>query len=126
MEQNQKTAKEAMTEERVKVVAEKILQGWTRRRIIEFAKEEWDIGYTRTDKLRKAAYEYIAENCKLERDVVREVNHVRLTKLYEKALQDGNAALAIRIIDTLNRMYAVYVEKKEVELTADNFTFKFS
>lgn len=116
----------AATELKIKEVADLILKGKTRSQITDFCKEHYDIGQCRTDLLRAEAYKYIEENCKLEKTVVKEVNHSRLMQIYDKAIAAENYNLALKVIDILNRMFTIYTDKQEVDLKISDYTFKFA
>ena len=57
----------AVKEFRIKVIYGHLCNGWSRQKIIQFAREEWDISENATDQYLARVRKIIAKDCQLTR-----------------------------------------------------------
>lgn len=109
---------------RLAEIIKRIRKGWSRAKLIDWIKEQWDVQDATASKYVKDAYEILAENADEVIEKSRAIQIERLEDLLVDAIKDKDRNNSLKALDMLNKIYSLYVEKKEVKL--DNSTLKFS
>lgn len=86
---------------------------------------DWGYSKDRAYKLIQRAYESLTVDSKDEIDNARGVQIRRITEQLEKALEDNDKKTYLKLLDMLNKIYSLYIEKQQVELSIDNLKFSF-
>ena len=117
MEQNQRKF-------RLGEIIKRVRKGWSRAKLLEWSKRQWDLADCTASLYLKDAYEILAENADEVIEKSRAIQIERLEDLLVDALKDKDRNNSLKAMDMLNKIYSLYVEKKEVKL--DNSSLKFS
>lgn len=111
---------------RIRIIADEILKGLARSKILDKYTTLWDLGAPAVDKYITEAYALIRENAKGELDNIREINTGRLLDIYNSAEKSGDTNAMFRAIEIINRMSGLYIDKQKVEVTVKDFEFGFA
>lgn len=107
---------------RLRYVADLVVKGYCKRKIIDDLKKEWGISYHLADGLYREALVTLTDEEGLEK--LREVNTARLLDLYNKAVESGDLKSQLKAIDLLNRTNSIY--RTTINLGEDTeFVFNF-
>ena len=109
---------------RLAEIIKRIRKGWSRAKLIDWSKEQWDLADSTASLYIKDAYDMLAESADAVIEKSRAIQIERLEDLLVDALNDKDRNNSLKAIDMLNKIYSLYVERKEVKL--DNSTLKFS
>lgn len=109
---------------RLAEIIKRIRKGWSRAKLIEWIKEQWEVADSTASLYVKDAYEILAENADEVIEKSRAIQIERLEDLLVDAIKDKDRNNSLKALDMLNKIYSLYIEKKEVKL--DNSTLKFS
>ena len=110
---------------RLAEVIKRIRKGWSRAKLIEWVKEQWDLADSTASKYIKDAYDLLAENADEVIEKSKAIQIERLEDLLVDALKDKDRANSLKALDMLNKIYSLYVEKKEVKLDSTSLKFSF-
>ncbi len=90
----------AEVEMRTAKVAELLVDGWSRARICEYAREtaRWDVSDAQVDRYIAKARERIQADCSRDRKASYALAEARLEALYGKAVDAGDLRLALSIV----------------------------
>lgn len=90
----------ATVEMRTAKVAELLVNGWSRARICEYAREtaHWNVGDAQVDRYVAKARERIQADCSCDRKASYALAEARLEALYGKAVESGDLRLALSIV----------------------------
>lgn len=105
------------------VIYDCIRQGLSYRRTVEEISSRWDVSISTAEKYYKAAMNSL---CVDNEDVVDEARKTaieRLTGIIKSCYDRGLYNEALKAQDQLNKINALYTEKKEVEVTGLKFDF---
>lgn len=86
---------------------------------------EWGYSRDRSYKLIQRAYEALNADNKVEIDNARATQVHRIQTQMDDALERHDMKTYTRLLDMLNKIYSLYVEKQEVKVTNDVIKFKF-
>lgn len=90
----------AEVEMRTAKVAELLVDGWSRARICEYAREtaRWDVSDAQVDRYIAKARERIQADCSRDRKASYALAEARLEALYGKAVDADDLRLALSIV----------------------------
>ena len=114
------------TDIRIKLVADEILKGLSRGRIIEKFREPWELTEAMIDRYIGAAYRYIKENVKDDLENIKETNVNRLLEIYNDSYNSGDRASMFKALDMINRLSGLYEDKQKLEIKLADFKFGFA
>lgn len=114
------------TEKRVKIIADEVLNGMSRGRIMTKYAEAWDLSEASIDNYIAKAYAYIKENVKQDIENIREANTNRLIEIYRESQAQGDKTSMFRALDMINRIFGLYTDRKELAVAINEFNFKFA
>lgn len=105
------------------VIYQYIRQGLSRERIFEELKDRWGISRKSFDKYYKEALESLVVENKDIVDDARKKAIEKLQGIIEKCYEVNDFKNALKAQDQLNKINALYTDKKEVEVTGLRFDF---
>lgn len=105
------------------VVYDYIRQGLTYRRCCEEIANRWNISMKTAEKYYKEAMNSLVVESEEVVDEARKIAIERITGIIEDCINRGLYDQALRAQDQLNKINALYTEKKEVEVTGLKFDF---
>ena len=89
----------AMVELRTAKVAELLIDGWSRARICEYARnQQWNVSEGQIDRYIASARERIKANCSKDTEEKCALAEARLEALYGKAVEAGDLRLALNVV----------------------------
>jgi len=97
-------ATEAEVIERTNVVAELLVRGADRQRVLQYAATNWGLADRQADTYIAKANKAIAESAAVERDHEIGRGLRRLHYLYNRAVQEGNLRIALEVVRETNKM----------------------
>lgn len=115
------------TKKRIKEVLDKVRKAWTKLKIIDWLCETYNLS-------DRQAYDYYhdalywlqqAHSNEDEAKAIRAEQIERITNMMDEALSVKDFKTATKCQEMLNKIYQLYVEKKEVTVTNDVIKFKF-
>lgn len=110
---------------RISEVIKRIRKGWSRSKIMDWLKITFNVGDACASAYIKEAYELLAEKSDEVIEKSKIIQIERLEDLLVEALEDKDRASSLKALDMLNKIYSLYVEKKEVKLDAQKLKFSF-
>ena len=120
---NSKIAK-LQKKQRQQEIMLRIREGWSRKKIADWLEDTYGISYqyalnqiTECFKQLVVANEGIVESA-------RDVQIERIENLIVTALESKDRNTVTKCIDMLNKIYGLYTEKKEVDITGNPLVFK--
>lgn len=117
----------AQNEKKVKkdLIIEKIRQGYSRKRLIEWVMENFNHTYKYSWDLTAEAYQTLADINNQELiEKTRAIQLERVEAILQDALEKGDRKNALKAADLINKMYSLYVEKKEIGINASDLSFR--
>lgn len=105
------------------VIYQYIRQGLSRERIFEELKDRWGISRKSFDKYYKEALESLVVENKDIIDDARKKAIEKLQGIIERCYESNDFKNALKAQDQLNKINALYTDKKEVEVTGLRFDF---
>lgn len=105
------------------VIYEYIRQGLSRERIYEELGNRWGISRQSFNRYYKEALESLVVENKDIIDEARKKTIERLENIAALAIDEGRLDVALKAQDQLNKINALYTDKKEVEVTGLRFDF---
>lgn len=120
-------------EVRIKEIVSKIRKGWSRAKIIDYIISTYKLTKGPAYKLMGEAYERLAVKCEKQIEAAREIQIDRIENILQSALEavgpdgkvDPDNATALKCLDMLNRIFALYTEKKDVTIDGKTLRFEF-
>ncbi len=97
----------ATVSQRVNIILETLLDGWSRYQIVQMASKEWGIVPRTADKYISRAHKIIHILSEREANRMADKCERRLERLYYKALKNGDLNLARNIIKDLRDMFGL-------------------
>lgn len=115
------------TKNRIKEVLKRIRKYKSKIDIIDWLCETYDISEQQAREYYHDALYYIQHAHSNEEDAttIREQQIERILSLMEAAEKDKDRKTLTKCQDMLNKIYQLYVEKKEVDVSVKNLEFKF-
>jgi hypothetical protein len=105
------------------ILTYRLKKGWTRVHIREHITKVWEIPESHAEYLMKEAakeFDRIAIQS-FEKDLKEDVE--RFEQLYEKVLEKGNYAAALKVLSEISKLKGHYIER--IDLSVTDFTAKF-
>ena len=94
---------------RLRMLAEDIVAGLSKRKIVDKYTELWGLGKATISSYYREALVTLTDEEGLEK--LREANTERLLDLYNKAVAENDTKNALKALDLLNRTNSIYVTK---------------
>ena len=116
------------TQKRISEILKMIRKGKTKLQILDHLTTKYDI-------IENHAYKYYHDALVLLRDAnsnedeaasIKAQQIERINAMLSYAIDAGDTKTALRCQDMLNKIYQLYVEKKEVDLAVTDLHFKFA
>lgn len=116
---------QAMVDDKVNEVAILLAKGVSQKQIRVQKSEEWQCTEQNVHYYIKKAIK--AMQCSIEKklDYVLAVQRERLEYILNGAIEKRDFLAAQKIIDTMNKMYGLYEEKKNIKIDAPTIKFEF-
>jgi len=102
-----------------------IRQGWSRRRILEVAQNEFGYSYQQAIKYVHDAYVVLSEDADEVIEQAKGIQIERIETLLKNALDCKDNKTATKALDMLNKIYSLYIDKKEVDVNVEDLRFTF-
>ena len=114
------------TKRRKKEVLQKYRAGWSRKKIVDWLEEQYNIGATQAYKI---IHDAILDLCESTKDVdyeeIRKSQLERAEELLEIAREKNDIKSAIKAQDMINRLNGLYVERQEIKAEIETWTFEY-
>lgn len=110
---------------RIARIVEKIRAGYSRAKLLDFVEKEMDLNYQQANRYIHDAYITLSDLADEIIDSAKGVQIERIEELLRQSLEAKDRATASKSLDMLNRIYALYVDKKELDVSVDNLRFSF-
>lgn len=116
---------QAMIDNKVNEVAKLLAKGLSQKQIRIQKSEEWQVTEQCVHYYIKKAIK--AMQCSIEKrlDYVLAVQRERLEYILNGAVEKKDYQSAQKIIDTMNKLYGLYEEKKNIKIDAPTIKFEF-
>lgn len=117
----------AETKRRIREVLKRIRKGQNKIDIIDWLSESYSLGEKQANDYYHDALYLIQQSHSNEEDAaaIREEQIERIKYMLEDALNSNDRKTATKCQEMLNKIYQLYVEKKEVDVTVKDMQFKF-
>lgn len=115
------------TKRRIKEVLAKVRKAWTKLKIIDWLCEKYEISERQAYDYYHDALYWLQNAHSNEEDAIaiRAEQIERITSMMDDALASKDFKTATKCQEMLNKIYQLYVEKKEVDVTVKDMQFKF-
>lgn len=110
----------------LQLICQKISEGYSESRIREMLREppyQWSEHSIK--RYVSQAYRMLTADAQQEIDNARAVQVRRIQDLLATAIEKNDKAVYLRLLDMLNRIYQLYVDRQEVKVTTNEIKFKF-
>lgn len=117
----------AETKQRINEVLKRIRKAQSKIKIIDWLCVTYNISEQQANDYYHDALYKIQQSHSADEDAVtiREQQIERIESMLEDALKSNDKRTATKCQDMLNKIYQLYVEKKEVDVTVKDMQFKF-
>lgn len=115
----------AMIEDKVNEVAILLAKGVSQKQIRVQKSEEWECTEQNVHYFIKKAMKAMQSSIEKKLDYVVALQRERLEFILNGAIEKRDYQSAQKIIDTMNKLYGLYEEKKTVKLDAPSIKFEF-
>ena len=115
----------AMIEDKVNEVAILLAKGVSQKQIRIQKSEEWECTEQNVHYFIKKAMKAMQSSIEKKLDYVLAVQRERLEYILAGAIEKRDYQSAQKIIDTMNKLYGLYEEKKSIKLDAPTIKFEF-
>lgn len=118
--------KSAESRRRVGEVITWLRKGNSRKKCVEKVMQKYDLSEVMAKKYVHDAFVDIFEASKVaDMPLVKETYIDRIEELLSDAISSNNMVAATKLMDMLNRIQGLYVDKQEVDMTVKDMEFKF-
>lgn len=118
-------AEQALLDKKVNEVAKLLAKGVSQKQIRVQKSEEWQCTEQNVHYYIKKAIKAMQSGIEKKVDLVLALQRERLELILNAAIEKGDYATAQKVIDTMNKLYGLYTERKEVKLDAPTIKFDF-
>lgn len=102
----------------------RIREGWSRKRISDWLMETYGITYQYSlNQISECFKQLVAANEGIV-ESARDMQVERLENLIVEALESNDRKTATKCLDMINKIYGLYSEKKDIEITGQPLVFK--
>lgn len=115
----------AITDKKVYEIAKLLAKGVSKRDILQSKAEEWECTEQNVNYFINKAYKSMAHSIDKRIERVLGLQRERLELILNGAIEKRDFATAQKIIDTMNKLYGLYEEKKKVSIDAGTIKFDF-
>ncbi len=114
------------TKRRKNEIIDKLSEGLSRRKVVLFIMDRYDISEGEAYRLVREALKDIQESTK-DFDItdLRTEYVERINSWIEKAIEKNDMKTALKCQEMLNKINQLYVEKQEIDVSLKNLEFKF-
>lgn len=115
------------TKKRIKEVLNKVRKAWTKLKIIDWLCETYNLSDRQAYDYYHDALYWLQQAHSNEDDAkaIRAEQIERIITMMDEALSAKDFKTATKCQEMLNKIYQLYVEKKEVDVTVKDMQFKF-
>lgn len=106
-------------------IIEKIRAGYSRQRLMDFVQTEMGYSYQQAVKYVHDAYEVLTINSDKIIEKAKGIQVERLEDLLKNTLESKDNKTAAKVLDMINKIYSLYVDKQQVDLNVNNLKFSF-
>lgn len=106
-------------------IIEKIRAGYSRQRLMDYVQNEMGYSYQQAVKYVHDAYEVLTINSDKIIEKAKGIQVERLEELLKNTLECKDNKTAAKVLDMINKIYSLYVEKQQVDLNVNNLKFSF-
>ena len=118
-------AEKAIIDKKVNEVAKLLAKGVSQKQIKSQKSEEWQCTEQNVNYYIKKAIKSIHTGIEKRIENVLAIQQERLELVLNSAIEKGDYSKAQKVIDTMNKMYGLYTERKEVKIDAPTIKFDF-
>lgn len=113
-------------------ILKKIRKGWSRKKMCDWAVQQWGITIDTAYKYIHDVYAELATKIDDEIEITRKISLERIEEILRAAMERTDdkgrecpdSQTALKAIDMINRLYSLYVDKQEVKVDGQvKFTF---
>lgn len=105
-------------------ILKKIRRGWSRKRLVQWVVENYELSYSYAWKQVADCYAMLAEINKDYVETVRDVQLERIESILAESIESGDRQSSLKAIDLINKIFSLYVEKKDLNITGNDISFK--
>lgn len=106
-------------------IAKRLAKGESQRTLKKELSEEWKCTEQNINYLIRKALKSIQCSIDKKMDVIFALQRERMEFLLKGAIEKKDYLSAQKIMDSMNKMYGLYTEKKEVKLDSNTISFNF-
>lgn len=106
-------------------IAKRLAKGESQRTLKKELSEEWKCTEQNINYLIRKALKSIQCSIDKKMDVIFALQRERMEFLLNGAIEKKDYLSAQKIMDSMNKMYGLYTEKKEVKLDSNTISFNF-
>lgn len=112
---------------RQNVIIEKIREGYSRKRLVQWVIENYGFSYKYSWQQVADAYKVLSDMNNEELiESTRAIQLERTESILKDALEKGDHKNALKAIEIINKMYSLYVEKREISVESNDLVFKIN
>lgn len=118
----------AETKRRIREVLKKIQEAWQKYEVVDWLCTMYDISEAQAKEYWHDAIYFLQNDDSLDDRAVEDVKATQISKItaMQKAAEERNDwKTAVKCQDMLNKIYQLYVDKKEVTVNSDTIRFEF-
>ena len=115
----------AILDTKVYEIAKRLAKGESQRTLKKELSEEWKCTEQNINYLIRKALKSIQCSIDKKMDVIFALQRERMEFLLNGAIEKKDYLSAQKIMDSMNKMYGLYTEKKEVKLDSNTISFNF-
>lgn len=115
----------AILDTKVYEIAKRLAKGESQRTLKKELSEEWKCTEQNINYLIRKALKSIQCSIDKKMDVIFALQRERMEFLLKGAIEKKDYLSAQKIMDSMNKMYGLYTEKKEVKLDSNTISFNF-
>lgn len=112
---------------RINVLIEKIRDGFSRKELVQWTMDHFNYKYKMAWDYVNEAYKTLAEYN--DEDLIGNTRAIQLERaeaILKDSLEKGDRKSALKALDIINRMFSLYVEKKDINVESGDLVFKIN
>lgn len=115
----------ALLDKKIFEIAKRLAKGESQRTLKKELSEEWKCTEQAIGYLIRKALKSIQNQIDKRMDIIFALQRERMEFLLKGAIEKKDYLSAQKIMDSMNKMYGLYTEKKEVKLDSNTISFNF-
>lgn len=113
------------TKERIALVIQKIRKGWSNKKLYDWIMDNFDTNKQQAWKYVHDAYILLQEHADATIENAKAIQIERVEDLLADALESNDRNTALRALEMINRLFNLYIEKREVDVSVNDIKFEF-